>query len=99
MLLWRLTSIILKIEAPRAAAEVRKPDLSEWPLKSAALKPARRAYAFTTSATALADSRRAETFPVRVTGRNRGPSEIQPALIHARTASTGQVIEPRATAI
>jgi hypothetical protein len=41
MLLWRLTSIILKIEAPRPAADVRKPDRSEWPAKS--LGQARRA--------------------------------------------------------
>ena len=34
MLLWRLTSIILKIEAPRPAADVRKPERSEWPAKS-----------------------------------------------------------------
>jgi hypothetical protein len=31
MLLWRLTSIILKIEAPRPAADVRKPERSECP--------------------------------------------------------------------
>ena len=34
MLLWRLTSIILKIEAPRPAADVRKPERSEWAAKS-----------------------------------------------------------------
>jgi hypothetical protein len=33
----------LKIDAPRAAAEVKKPDLSECPLKSDAFSPARRA--------------------------------------------------------
>jgi hypothetical protein len=41
MLLWRLTSIILKIEAPWPAADVRKPDRSEWPAKSFGSSPTR----------------------------------------------------------
>jgi hypothetical protein len=99
MLLWRLTSIILKMEAPWAAAEVRNPDLSECPLKSAAFSPAHRAKRLTTSATALPDSRRGKIFSVLVMGRNRGPSEVSAALIQAPTASTGQAMEPRAMAI
>ena len=39
-------SIILKIDAPRAAAEVRKPDRRDWPLNSAALKPVRARIVF-----------------------------------------------------
>jgi hypothetical protein len=39
--LWRLTSIILKIEAPFPAADVRKPARSEWPDNVLASKPAR----------------------------------------------------------
>ena len=92
-------SIILKIDVPRAAAEVRNPDRSECPLKSAAFSAARRAYVFTSSATALADSRRAAILPVLVTGRNKGPSVIAAALIQARTVSTGHAIERRAMAI
>jgi hypothetical protein len=42
MLLWRLWSIILKIEAPRPAADVRKPDRSEWPAKSLGCLASRR---------------------------------------------------------
>jgi hypothetical protein len=47
MLLWRLTSIILKIEAPRPAAEVRNPERSEWPAKRFGSSPTRRALALT----------------------------------------------------
>jgi hypothetical protein len=39
----RDTSIILKIEAPLAAADVRKPDRSECPENRLASKPARSA--------------------------------------------------------
>jgi hypothetical protein len=38
-------SIILKIEAPRPAADVRKPDRSECPAKSFGSSPTRRALA------------------------------------------------------
>jgi hypothetical protein len=38
----------LKIEAPRPAAEVRKPERSEWPAKSFGSSPTRRALALTT---------------------------------------------------
>ena len=33
-----LTSIILKIEAPRSAADVRKPARNEWPANNARIK-------------------------------------------------------------
>ena len=93
-LLCRLTSIILKIEAPRAAAEVRKPARNECPLNFAALRPARLAYVLTSSATARAERRCIETFPVLVTGRKSDPSVIRAAVIQVRTASTGQAMEP-----
>jgi hypothetical protein len=51
MLLRRLTSIILKIEAPRPAADVRKPERSEWPAKRFGLSPTRLALALTTLTT------------------------------------------------
>src|ERR1700752_3826323 len=53
MLRWRLTSIILKIDAPRPAAEVRKPERSEWPAKRLGSSPTRRALALTRAGAAL----------------------------------------------
>ena len=49
--LCRLTSIILKIDAPFPAAEVRKPARREWPENALASNPARLAYALTMLAT------------------------------------------------
>jgi hypothetical protein len=73
---------------------VRKPERKECPLKSAALRPARRAYNFTRSATARPESRRFEIFPVLVTGRNSGPSRMPAVSIQVRAAPTGQEVEP-----
>lgn len=69
-LLCRLTSIILKIEAPRCAAEVRNPARSECPLNSSAFSPTRRALALTISATARSEGRRLRARPALLIGRN-----------------------------
>jgi hypothetical protein len=55
--LCQLTSIILKIDAPLPAADVRKPARSEWPENALASNPARSAYALTILATDRSVSR------------------------------------------
>jgi hypothetical protein len=66
-----LTSIILKIDAPRLAADVRKPERSECPEKIAGSSPTRSAWAFTTAATPCALSL-SPSLPPFLTERNRG---------------------------
>src|SRR3954452_25443590 len=97
--LWRLTSIILKTEAPFAAAEVRKPDRNECPEKALASKPILRAISLMMLATerdvSLARLTRA---PLSI-GRNSAPLSIPAALTHARNPLTGQATVPRVPAI
>src|ERR1700681_98891 len=97
--LWRETSIILKIDAPLPAAEVRKPDRSEWPENVLASKPARAAYAFTKLATDRQVSREARTVPALSIGRKIAPALISAASSDSRSALTGQAMSPRAMAI
>jgi len=62
----------LKIDAPLPAAEVRKPDRSEWPEKVLASKPARAAYALTVFATDRQVSLEPRTAPALSIGRKIG---------------------------
>ena len=93
-LLCRLTSIILKTDAPRRAADVRNPALNECPLNSFAFNPARRAHDLTISATARSDSLRSRILPALLIGRNIGPSEMRTTRSHSRSAITGQAALP-----
>src|ERR1700674_1906176 len=99
MLLWRLTSIILKIEAPRPAADVRKPDRSEWPAKSFGASPTRRPLALTTLTPGGSASRPLLIRLPLPIGGTSGPGVTLGAPSHARTAFTGQATEPATIAM
>src|SRR5260370_42589279 len=90
----RNTSIILKIDAPLPAADVRKPDRSECPEYVPASNPARAAYALTKLATERQERREARTVPALSIGRKIGPASIAAASNHARSALTGQATPP-----
>jgi len=92
------TSIILKIDAPRAVAEVRNPARRLWAPKSAAFSPSLPACFLTISQTDFADTRRSMRWsPLRI-DRKTGPSEIPAASSHSRTAVTGRARKPLQTA-
>src|SRR6202034_2817392 len=92
-------SIILKTDAPLAAAEVRNPDRSECPEYVLASNPARATYALTKFATDRQVRREARTAPALPIGRKIGPAVIAAASSHARSAMTGQATSPRGIAM
>lgn len=94
--LCRETSIILKMEAPLPAADVRNPDRSECPEWVQASKPARPACALTILATDRSVSLLSATVAALLMGRNTGPFEMPAAASHAAKAFTGQATSPRA---
>src|SRR3954464_10125271 len=92
--LGRETSIILKMEAPFAAAEVKKPDRSECAENFFASRPIRPAYRLTVLDTARSLRPELEILPDLLIARKTRPSVIWAAVNQASSASAGQSLLP-----
>ena len=84
-----LTSVILQMLAPLAAASVRNPLRRLWPAQAAGSRPTRCAYSFTTVAALNGESGASCTRPPFSTERHTGPALISAAASHAWAGSTG----------
>jgi hypothetical protein len=92
--LWRDTSIILKMEAPFAAADVKNPERSECAENFLASRPIRPAYAFTMLDIARSLSPIFEIVPDLLIERKIGPWLIWATFNQASSAPVGQSVLP-----
>src|ERR1019366_6762479 len=83
--------MMLRSEAPAAAAEVARPERRLCPAKFEASRPNASTYFFTMSPTAVPDSRVAAILPWRLIGRNTGPSVMPLFSSHSWNERTGHV--------
>jgi hypothetical protein len=79
----------LNNDAPRAAADVRKPERRLCPENALGSSPKRAAQAFTINATLCGDSRSGRSLPPLPIGLKTGPSVMQGTGWLSKTASTG----------